>query len=169
MGATITSASKTSEASAFINRLSLDYPQFIFKAGAREHWSPRAKTITYNPSQEGRYLRYGLLHELAHALLGHNIYNSDFELLRMEGEAWSLASKIGKKYHVIMDQEHIQNCLDTYRDWLHRRSTCPACGTHAMQVDVASYHCFNCQTKWQVSSGRFVRPYRKVINNPKTA
>jgi hypothetical protein len=96
----------------FIVQLKNNYPQFSFREGRHEHWSPTTKTITYNLNQE---------------------------------------------------DDHVQNCLDTYRDWLHRRSSCPQCGAHVLQRDVSTYQCFNCQTRWHVSSGRFVRPYRKML------
>jgi hypothetical protein len=104
-----------------------------------------------------------VLHELAHAILDHSDYHGDFELLKLESDAWELAAKIGQSYNILIDDEHIQNCLDTYRDWLHRRSACPSCGTHVLQQDSAQYHCFNCNTSWHVSSGKFVRAYRKTI------
>jgi hypothetical protein len=140
--------------SDFIELLSKDYPDFKFKSGEQEHWSPKT-----NPNS----LCYGVLHELAHAILDHKNYQTDFELLKMESEAWEMAIKIGKKYKIIIDADHVQNCLDTYRDWLHRRSTCPSCGTHVLQSDASNYRCYNCQTNWHVSSGKFVRPYRKTI------
>ncbi|MBX4199587.1 ImmA/IrrE family metallo-endopeptidase [Candidatus Saccharibacteria bacterium] len=148
----------------FIDKLAGDYPAYKFKPGKQDHWSPRLKTITYNPDEPEQKLIYGVLHELAHALLDHDSYSSDFELVRLESDAWCLAAKIGKKYKVNISEEHIQNCLDTYRDWLHRRSACPTCGTHVLQKDSSSYHCYNCQTSWHVSSGRFVRPYRRMAN-----
>jgi hypothetical protein len=146
----------------FVDRLKADYPQFLFKKGVQEHWSPQTRTITYNPSRQWQELANSLLHELAHAVLGHSTYGSDVELLKLEAQAWELATKIGRKYKVYIDDNHIQNCLDTYRDWLHRRSSCPICSTHVVQKDQKSYQCFNCQTVWQVSSGRFVRAYRKT-------
>ncbi len=146
---------------ALIDKLTSDYPQFSFKPGAQEHWSPKTNTITYEAGQKGEQLSYGVLHELAHALLGHNNYHSDFELLKLESLAWQKAAKIGLKYGVKIDDEHIQNCLDTYRDWLHRRSKCPACGVHVMQSNVNTYKCFNCGASWHVSAGRFARSYRK--------
>jgi hypothetical protein len=142
-----------------IEFLSIDYPAYKFIPGTQEHWSPKNKTITYNPDHP----IFGLLHELAHAVLSHSTYHSDFELLKMESDAWKLAASIGQKYNVQIDEVHIQNCLDTYRDWLHRRSACPSCGTHVLQKDSSKYHCYNCQTSWHVSSGRFVRPYRKIL------
>lgn len=148
----------------FINMLRCDYPHFSFQEGREEHWSPNTRTIFFDASRPG----FGVLHELAHAILGHHSYKTDFELLKMESEAWSLAVKIGKKYNIHINEDHVQNCLDTYRDWLHQRSTCPSCGTHVLQQSPSSYYCFNCGSSWQVSSGRFVRPYRKTLKS-KTA
>jgi len=160
---TLNKTSDDQKVTQFIDLLSGDYPDFKFQPGSQDHWSPRLNKITYNPQQDIEQLQYGVLHELAHARLQHNTYHSDFELLKLESLAWDLAAKLGKKYNVKIDQDHIQNCLDTYRDWLHRRSACPTCGTHVMQKDSRSYQCFNCQTVWQVSSGRFVRPYRRKV------
>jgi hypothetical protein len=157
MGATSTS-NKTAD--TFINKLGKDYPQFSFMPGKQEHWSPKTNTITYSQDEPAEERQYGLLHELAHALLGHSTYHSDFELLKLEAEAWELASKIATKYRIKLDNDHIQDCLDTYRDWLHRRSACPTCSVHTMQKDSHHYLCFNCGTQWSVSSGRFSRPYR---------
>ncbi len=160
MAATNTS-SKT--LSSFVKKVALDYPQFKFQPGPQEHWSSRTNTITYNESEPLDELRYGLLHELAHALLGHSTYQSDFELLKLESQAWELAAKIGQKYRIKLDDDHIQDCLDTYRDWLHRRSQCPTCGMHVLQKSPDAYQCFNCGTAWQVSHRRFARAYRRRI------
>ncbi|MBA3757930.1 hypothetical protein H0X09_03685 [Candidatus Saccharibacteria bacterium] len=160
MGATTLSNNR---AKTFVARLSGDYPDFKFRAGREEHWSPQSNTITFTLDQNEQQLCFGLLHELAHALLGHANYKGDFELIKLEAQAWELASTIGKKYSIEITEDHIQACLDTYRDWLHRRSTCPTCAMHVLQRDTTTYQCFNCQSIWQVSSGRFVRPYRKTI------
>src|SRR3972149_3384023 len=146
----------------FIDRLRADYPHFKFKPGKQVHWSPKSNTISYNRRESPRQLKYGVLHELAHALLGHSSYQNDFELLKLEALAWELAAKIGRKYKIVLSNDHIQNCLDTYRDWLHQRSRCPNCGMNSVQKDSFTYRCFNCQAIWQVNSGRFVRPYRMV-------
>lgn len=151
-----------SGAEKFINSLRRDYPQFKFAPGKQDHWSPKRRTVIFDARQDLDRLKSGILHELAHALLGHSTYHSDFELLKLESQAWELAASIGPKYGVFIDEDHIQNCLDTYRDWLHSRSTCPNCRTHVLQNDSSNYRCFNCHAQWQVSSGRFVRPYRKI-------
>lgn len=148
----------------FIDQLSEDFPDYKIVRGKQEHWSPKSNTITFNAQQTPERIRFGVLHELAHAILKHKNYTSDFELLKMESEAWHLASKIGLKYGVTISEEHIQNCLDTYRDWLHQRSECPTCGVHVLQQDALNYRCFNCGSTWKVSSGRLVRPYRRAVN-----
>jgi hypothetical protein len=155
----MTTSSKTPN--KFIEQVAADYPQFVFKPGTHEHWSPRTKTITYEQDAADEYIKYGVLHELAHAQLGHDNYRSDFELLKLESQAWETAAKIGRKYGVKIDNDHIQNCLDTYRDWLHRRSKCPTCSMHVMQKDAHTYECFNCGASWSVSAGRFARSYRR--------
>jgi hypothetical protein len=159
----MSSSSKMS--SELVESLKHDYPKFNFSVGKQEHWSPKKNTIFYNPNKT----YFGILHELAHALLKHSDYQNDFELIKLESEAWELAAKIGQKYSIEIDDDYIQNCLDTYRDWLHRRSACPSCGTHVLQNDSSNYRCFNCNTSWHVSSGKFVRAYRKTINKTKSA
>lgn len=159
-----TSVRETKKARDFIAALRQDYPDLTFKSGKQENWSPKNKTITFQPNQPLKKLQYGVLHELAHAQLGHNNYQSDFELLKLESKAWELATRIGENYNVLIDSDHIQSCLDTYRDWLHKRSACPNCGMHVLQQSARLYRCFNCQAQWHVSSGRFVRPYRRTIS-----
>ncbi len=106
---------------------------------------------------------WSILHELAHAKLNHNNYYSDFELVKLELDAWQEAKEIAKNYGIKIDSEHIEDCLDTYRDWLHQRATCPTCQTVSTQRDPNTYQCFNCRTSWHVSNSRFCRPYRKVV------
>lgn len=144
----------------FIKMLKRDFSQFDFKPGDSDHWSPRTNTISYYSSQKNKDFQYGILHELAHALLDHTNYSSDFELLKMESLAWHKAAQIGRRYGIKISEEYIQNCLDTYRDWLHRRSSCPVCKNHSLQINKRTYRCFNCQSQWQVSLRRFARPYR---------
>ena len=155
----MTTSDRTS--SLLVKKVAADYPQLKFKPGPQEHWSPKTKTITYEAGSDSQHMGYGLLHELAHALLDHSNYHSDFELLKLESQAWQTAAKLGRSYGIEIDDEHIQNCLDTYRDWLHRRSKCPTCGMHVLQNDPETYKCFNCGASWHVSSGRFARSYRR--------
>lgn len=156
----VVSSLQNTKLKAFIDSLKRDYPDIKFRLGNQENWSAKSRTITYNPKQKLSLLRYGLLHELAHAILEHNNYSSDMELLKLEAEAWHLAAKIAPKYGVKISDDHVQKCLDTYRDWLHKRSACPKCGMHVVQPSAELYKCFNCQTTWRVSHSRFARPYR---------
>lgn len=156
-------SSKQSKSDVFIRTLQTNYPGFKFKAGKQDHWSPSSKTIIYNPDRPLNELKQSLLHELSHALLDHRDFKSDFELLKLEAEAWAKASELATQYDLVISEDHIQDCLDTYRDWIHRRSTCPSCGVHVLQQDSQTYRCFNCQHEWSVTSGRFVRSYRKGL------
>lgn len=141
-----------------VGSLRRDFPAISFEPGKLPHWSPSEKRVTY--SENGQNNQWTLLHELGHALCDHTDYRSDMDLLQKEIEAWDKAVSVSKEYGIIISREHIEDCLDTYRDWLHKRSTCPDCGTHGLQHSKALYYCPNCQTHWQVSSARFCRPYR---------
>jgi hypothetical protein len=164
MGATSTASNKQAKIEAFVANLKKDYPDFSFKRGSQDVWSPKSRTVFYNPERPLKKLQYSLLHELAHAVLEHADYTNDFELLKMESEAWQEAAEIGRKYAVDISDDHIQHCLDTYRDWLHRRSTCPSCGMHVLQSSPTHYRCFNCQTEWSVTDKRFSRAYRRLFH-----
>src|ERR687895_510447 len=106
MVATSTSARKFED---FIALVSEDYPNLTFLEGAHDHWSPRNLTITYKSDVPVRERKYSVLHELAHAQLGHANYHNDFELLKLESLAWQLAAKIGKKYGVKISDAHVQD------------------------------------------------------------
>jgi len=125
------------------------------------YWSPEDRTVYYNRSKLNQEVgHWSLLHEAAHALLDHQTYHSDYDLLMLEVAAWERAQTLASELQLSIDPEHIQDCLDTYRDWLHERSTCPTCSTVSIQVNAQTYRCHNCQTSWLVSASRFCRPYR---------
>ena len=139
--------------------LAKKYPSITFVKGSRASWSAKTKVITYS-SDNSQLETFALLHELGHALLGHADFNSDVDLLRKESAAWETARGLAAQYNVSLDDDHIQDCLDTYRDWLHKRSTCPVCKAHGVQKDSHSYTCINCSNNWRVTSNRLCRPYR---------
>ena len=136
-------------------------PDVHFVADKSFYWSPENQTIAYAPealkSTDGSW---SLLHEAAHSLLDHRTFQTDFELLLLEVAAWKKAKELGASHGVEISDEHIQDCLDTYRDWLHRRSTCPTCGSVSLQRSSREYACHNCPSVWTVTSERFCRPYR---------
>lgn len=136
-------------------------PEVSFRAGKTFCWSPKTKCVSYVPSStEPSVAIWSLLHEASHALLNHYDYASDFELLQMEVGAWGKAQELARAHQQQISDDHIQHCLDTYRDWLHQRSTCPVCKLLSLQTDSTHYRCFNCQTVWRVTASRFCRPYR---------
>lgn len=150
---------------AFIDKLKTIGLDITFKSDASFYWSPRTRTIHYNHNalthKEGLW---SLLHETAHASLNHKHYHSDLELLQMEAEAWERAQTLAQSFGLCIDDSHIQDCLDTYRDWLHQRSTCPRCGVVCFQTSASEYTCHNCVHTWSVSTSRFCRPYRLSSN-----
>ena len=125
-----------------LEKLRADYPNFVFKDGKKFAFKyPR--TITIGPEEPFDDLL--ALHELSHAILGHKSYNEDLERVKMESEAWEKAKKLATKYHVEIDEDLIQDELDTYRDWLHRKSRCPVCGLTRYQTADKLYHCPRCE------------------------
>lgn len=144
---------------ALVTKLRRDFPSLAFVEGPVAHWSAQAQSITYTLT-DSTTEAWTLLHELGHALLGHAAYTSDTNLLQKEVEAWQQAERLAPKYGLAINDDYIQQCLDTYREWLHKRSTCPTCGTHGLQQPDNAYTCLNCRDRWQVTKQRFCRPYR---------
>lgn len=125
------------------------------------YWSPQEKIVHFVPSQlEKEQGVYQLLHEVGHAICEHTNYRSSISLLKMEVEAWEKAKEISAQYATTIPDEHIEKCLDSYRDWLHQRSTCPACSNIATEHSENQFQCFNCLQKWSVPSGQQTRSYR---------
>jgi hypothetical protein len=146
-----------------LKKLRHDFPALSFTQGPRFVWSPVTHQVLYKKSVEpdDTTAIWALLHEVGHAVLGHGKYGTDFELVQLESAAWVEAEKLAKRYDHEIDPEHIQDCLDTYRDWLYQRSTCPACTVCSLQTDSKTYTCFNCGTVWRVSKSRLCRAYRR--------
>lgn len=146
-----------------LSKLRRDFPAISFVPGPRFVWSPAANQVLYkkSASEDDTTVIWALLHEVGHAVLGHGKYGSDFELVLLESAAWHQAEGLAKRYGHQIDPEHIQDCLDTYRDWLYQRSTCPTCTVTSLQTDSKTYTCFNCSTSWRVSKSRLCRAYRR--------
>lgn len=153
-----------------LEKLRTNYPDLSFQEAATFCWSPEDKEIRYtekSDKNEQELASWALLHEVAHAVLGHKSYVSDLDLLLLEVSAWDKAKLIATEYGLEIDNEHIQDCLDTYRDWLDLRSTCPLCGNTGMQDNQESYRCINCGQSWRVTSARFSRAYRQTKRSKK--
>ncbi len=139
-----------------------DFPELKFEEASQFSWHGGKHVISYNTAQlkDERGL-WALLHEIGHAQLKHADYTSDIELLHMEVEAWEKAHESAKKYGIHLDDTYIEDALDSYRDWLHIRSTCPTCQERCTQQDAHTYRCHNCGNSWRVTRSRHCRPYRK--------
>ncbi len=140
-------------------QLANEYPAIAFIVGERDYWNPRACAVTYTADTQP----YELLHEVGHALLGHDGYKRDIELIAMERAAWTKAQQLASTYGQPIDEEDIQAHLDTYRDWLHARSTCPGCQANGIQIAARRYECPSCQSAWRVNEARSCRLRRQQI------
>ena len=151
--------------SEIILNLTSSYPSISIKPGDTFYWSPGEKTVYYNDSFTSPEGVWALLHETGHALLDHEQYFTDIELLTKEVEAWERAKEIvdDLQLNITIDEDHIQDCLDSYRDWIHKRSLCPDCYLSGVQTDSETYTCVFCHAHWQVSTDRFCRPYRRKV------
>lgn len=134
-------------------QLQTDHPSFCFAVGETTAWEPATQTIHYNPSEP--HAQATILHELAHALLGHTQYQRGIELLHHERDAWHHAhTTLAPKYSVTIPEQLADEALDTYRDWLHARSSCPNCTVTGVEYQTMHYKCPSCLHTWHVNDGR---------------
>lgn len=136
---------------SLLSQLKTDYPDWKFEPGSQFMWSGSSQTIHYQEDDDPAYL----LHETAHATLGHSTYDRDIDLIKMERDAWHIAvNDLAPKYDITIDSRLVQANLDTYRDWLHARSLCPNCSSNGFQQKRSIYSCPACMTKWRVNEAR---------------
>lgn len=146
---------------SLLKHIAADYPDLEFIESAHFSWHAGRKHVSFKKvGATAKHNMWALLHELGHALLGHAGYKHDIELLQLEVAAWEKGRELAEYYGLRIDEDYVQDCLDTYRDWLHLRATCPTCFARSLQTTEKRYRCFNCQTEWQVSRSRLCRPYR---------
>lgn len=144
-------------------------PEITFIEGKTFFWSPGSRAIHIDTAHlEDQTGKWALLHEVAHAQLNHASYANDAALLKLEVDAWEMAQITAKTLDMQINSDHIQDCLNTYRDWLYARSTCPTCALNSLQTESTTYICLNCSTRWSVSQSRFCRPYRMQSKHKKT-
>lgn len=149
-------ATTTPSTDSLISKAMSLYPQLTFLAGVDFRWEFDSQTITYDPT-DPRFIER-LLHELGHALLQHHTYDRDIDLIGLERDAWHHAkTSLAAEFDVIIDTDIIQDDLDTYRDWLHARSTCPACNANGLQLKKHAYRCLACGNTWRVNEARTCR------------
>ena len=114
---------------SFLSQLRQDFPEYVFKTGKKFAFR-FPKTIIFGPSEAQEELL--ALHELSHAILKHKDFKLDVERLKMENQ-------------IEVDEDFIQEQLDTYRDWLHKKSRCPICELTRFQTPDGEYHCPRCE------------------------
>jgi hypothetical protein len=136
---------------SLIKKLKTAYPRFIFKQADDYLWSPSEQAVYFSDDNNGHGY---LLHELSHGLLRHVDYSHDIELIAMERAAWDKAVELAKDYNLDINDETIESNLDSYRDWLHARSTCPVCSATGLQTKKLTYSCPACSHKWRVNEAR---------------
>ena len=133
-------------------KLKANYPQFSFEQGDSFLWSSSNNTIYYDDNTSDQSIF--LLHELSHALLGHVSYDRDIQLITMERQAWDQTLELASSYGLTIPDSIIQSTLDSYRDWIHERSTCPICSATGLQTTKNTYVCPACTNKWRVNEAR---------------
>lgn len=135
-----------------VHKLQKKYPDITFVSDDICKWSSSTRTVHYDLTEE--YFEAMLLHELAHALLEHEDFALDIELVRMEAEAWEKAEDIAKSYGVKLPTEQVDQSLESYRYWLHQRSRCPECSQNGLQTKNTHYKCFACGCVWRANDAR---------------
>lgn len=152
----------TPSMSSLIAEVSTTHPTINFTASEWFAWNPDTRTISY--VENGAPAR--LLHELGHADLDHCAYQRDIQLLEMERDAWDRARQLASDYHCTISDDAVDDHLDSYRNWLHARSTCPRCEALGIQTDAARYTCMECAHAWRVNEARTCELRRYSENTP---
>ena len=146
-------------ATSLLAKLRRDNPTIHFARSDEFRWSPQEDTVFYADSRNIAQL----LHETSHALLGHRDFTRDITLLEMERDAWENAKQLAAAYALPLSDTTANNALDTYRSWLHARSTCPTCSMTGFQHARYEYRCPACVTSWRVNDARICGLKRYVI------
>ena len=147
--------------SSLLAKLQNDFSHFQFISGSEFRWAPQENTVYYPIDTHDSA---SLLHELSHAVLDHQTYTRDIQLLDCEQAAWQYAKTVlAMRYGIEISQDAIEDSLDTYRDWLHARSSCPECRATGMQIKQSMYSCLACRSKWHVNDARTCQLQRTII------
>jgi hypothetical protein len=138
---------------SLVAKLQADFPDIHFVKSDMFRWSPDEQTVYVGEMRSDRDSAT-ILHELGHAMCGHSDFAHDIDLLKMEREAWTKAQATSQQYEITIDEDTVEEALDTYRDWLDARSRCPNCGQTGVQEGEAVYQCLICHTGWRVNDAR---------------
>ncbi len=147
---------------SLLPKLSTDFPKLSFAPGELFSWSPSQQTVFYSESDPENVTL--LLHELSHGLLEHRRYSKDIELLAMETAAWDKTLDLAQKYDIELGEDIAEQNLDTYREWMHARSTCPNCDASGYQTKKDTYSCVACGETWRVNEARLCGLKRYTVS-----
>lgn len=137
---------------SFLNLIISSYPNFTFLSGKKFKFRPK-KTIYYIspeifereiPKDSLETFPLLLCHELAHASLGHFSYSTNLERLKIESEAWEETKNLCKKFNLPFSEELAELELNTYRNWLEKKSLCKICGMTRFETKNEGYLCPRC-------------------------
>ena len=129
-------------ANSLLSTLQDSYPDFTFRPGNKFLFHP-PKTILFDTSDPN--FDSLILHELGHALLNHRTFRTDIERLKMERAAWEKAAEVAHSLSLTINEDLIEEELDSYRNWLHIKSKCKKCGLTRYQTPDGIYHCPKCE------------------------
>jgi hypothetical protein len=147
-------ATTMAKITSFVAKLKADFPGVALEASDDFYWAPATSTVYFNPDSplSGRAT---LLHEMAHALLDHRHFERDIDLLKIERAAWDYArDTLAPRYGVTIEDDTVEDMIDTYREWLHARSKCPSCTMTGIQTVGSTYYCLGCNHSWKVNDAR---------------
>jgi len=150
--------------SSLIHKLKTEHSTITFLESEHFSWSPVTRTVHYNPAKP--HASELLLHELSHALLDHTEYSRDIQLVAMETAAWQKAKELAESYSIRLSEDVAEDHLDTYRDWMHARSTCPECTANGYQTSANGYTCPACTHEWRVNEARVCGLKRYKVKTP---
>lgn len=158
-------AATTKQFSDLLANIRQEFPSIRFVRSTEHKWSPDDSSVYHRPLESEEDI-WSLLHELSHALLGHITFTYDIELLGKEVEAWHYAkNQLAPQYGVVITDEVIDTAIETYRDWLHKRSICPRCSQTGTQTKTDTYQCMNCRCLWRVNDARRCRLKRTKVSD----
>lgn len=137
----------------FIEKIEQDFPAINFVESDTFKWSPDEKAVYFDSNDENAQL--ATLHEIGHALLQHDDFTSDLDLINKELQAWEKALDLADSYLLEVNEDFIEECMETYRNWLHQRSICPKCQHNVFQGKNFTFKCQNCSNEWQVEADQY--------------
>ena len=148
---------------SIISELKNRFPGIAFKSAGYFCWSANDKILYYDPSVDNEFERCLLFHETGHAILKHQHHDTDVQLIKMERDAWEEAKKLAQDFELDIPDDVIEECLDSYRQWLHSRSKCPNCNLTGLQTKHLNYSCAVCNYSWTVNEAKIkaLRRYNK--------